>query len=419
MVLGKESVITHNPGFLCTVKVLILHQHFRTPYHGGAIRSWYLGQALVERNHQVVIIGSHSERRYRRETIDGMEVHFLPVPYDNRFGFFRRSLAFIQYLIRAVRLAGTLKNVDLCYAMSVPLTVGLAAWRIQRRWNIPFVFEVGDLWPDAPVDMGIVKNPLLKRWLFSLERKIYRSASGLVALSPAIRQSMETKSGRSDIEVVTNFADTEYFSSAGKDNTLEQRFGVEGKFVVSYIGAIGLANGLEHFVACAKSAQDAQLPLHFFLCGDGAMLETMVRLAEEEKLHNFSVVPFQTRDGIRDILNITDAVFISYKPFPILETGSPNKFFDGLAAGKLIIVNFGGWIAHEIESNRCGFRVDVNDSASFTSGIRGFVDNEALLKAFQRNARALAETRYSRRIMGERFVTHLESVMDDTRPGNF
>lgn len=364
----------------------------------------------MERNHRVVVITAHSAKRYQVDTVDGMEVHFLPIPYDNRFGFVKRIVAFLRFTRASVRLAQQFADFDLCYAMSVPLTVGIAARKIQRRHGIPFIFEVGDLWPDAPLQMGVFKGIPISRWLYALERRIYHSAHRIVALSPAIQEAIGQKSGRRDVDLISNMADTDFYQPSSKNNTLEKKFGVENSFVVAYIGAVGEANGLEHFIACARSAFDAALPIRFILCGDGARLPHIRSMADRQSLPNFSIVPFQTRGGVRDLLNVTDAVFISYKPVPILETGSPNKYFDGLAAGKLVITNFGGWIAHEIETCRCGVRLNVDDPADFVTAISPFLHSPALLKEFQLNARALAERKYARRILSERFVGILSEV---------
>jgi glycosyltransferase involved in cell wall biosynthesis len=126
-------------------------------------------------------------------------------------------------------------------------------------------------------------------------------------------------------------------------------------------------------------------------------------MVQQLQLSNFSILPFQNRDGVSQILNVADAVFVSYKPLPVLETGSPNKFFDGLAAGKMIIVNFGGWILKEIE-NHCGIFVDPLRPEDFVKKITPFLKDVNLLRGFQENARTLAETVYSRRLLGKKFA---------------
>jgi glycosyltransferase involved in cell wall biosynthesis len=386
------------------VKVLLLHQHFNTPAKGGAIRSYYLAKALVDAGIHVTVITAHADK-YKVESVEGIEVHFLCVPYDNRYGFYKRSVSFINYVWRTVSLARRLRGSDFCYAMSVPLTVGIAAMAIRMRHRIPFIFEVGDLWPDAPIQLGYIKNGLLKKLLYGLEKKIYNSARAIVALSPAIESAIKQKvSAKKNVHIIPNMSDTDFFRLQPKNSILQRSFKVENKFVVSYIGAIGVANGLHHFVDCARASKAAGLPVQFFLCGEGAELPALRQMVLDEALDNFTIIPFQNREGVRELLKVTDATFISYQPISILETGSPNKYFDGLAAGKLIIVNFGGWIKDEIEVNRCGFYVDQNSEGDFVKKITPFLYSEKLVKHYQLASRTLAENSYSRAMLSEKFV---------------
>jgi glycosyltransferase involved in cell wall biosynthesis len=323
------------------VNVLILHQHFNTPSKGGPLRSYYLAQALVDFGYKPIVLTVHNEGRYRVENVKGIEVHYIPVPYDNSFSFFKRSVSFLRYVIAVIQMSARFRAVKVCYAISTPLTVGLAALYIKKRWRIPYIFEVGDLWPDAPIDLGYVKNIFLKKSLLSLERKIYHGASAIVALSPAIKEAIEKKIAGKKIHLIPNMADTEFNKPVVKPPHLIDKFDVADKFVASYSGALGAANGLEHILRCALESQEHKLPVHFLVCGEGAMKPLLMTMASAMRLENLSFIPFQNRDGVKDVLDVSDAVMVSYKPASILETGSPNKYFDGLAAGKMIIINFG------------------------------------------------------------------------------
>ena len=387
------------------MKVLILHQHFNTPQRGGALRSYYLAKALTDHGIETVVITGHNEKEERTEYIEAIEVHYLPIAYENRFGFYKRSESFINYIIKSIRVAKTLKGVDVCYAMSVPLTIGLAALWLKKLHKIPYIFEVGDLWPDAPVQIGVIKNYFFKQALYSLEKTIYEQAQSVVALSPMIKDAVVKKASGTTVHLIPNMADTEFYIPEFKDAALENKFGVSNKFVVSYIGAIGYANGLDYFLECARNCQRASLPIHFLLCGDGGMAKRLQRSAQTIPLNNLSFIPFTNREGVKEVLNVTDASFICYRHLPILETGSPNKYFDGLAAGKLIVVNFGGWIKDEIENYSCGFYSDSEQPTDFTKKIQVYINNPVLLKQSQLASRKLAEEKYSRVKLSEAFST--------------
>ena len=382
----------------------MLHQHFNTPLTGGALRSYYLAKALVDRKIEVAVVTGYNGKKYKRENVEGIDVHYLPVPYDNKFGFWKRSFSFLRYNLGAIRLAGKVSNVKICYAISLPLTIGMVAYWIKVRHGIKYIFEVGDLWPDAPIQMGFVNNYFLKRFLYGLEEFIYRNASSVVGLSPAIKNSIEKRIPGKKVHLIPNMADTEFYFPAAKDDDLLGKLNVPRKLTVSYIGAVGLANGLDYYVECARACQNASVPVHFILCGEGALLEYFKRIVSQLGLKNFSIVPFQDREGVRDVMNVTDVAFICYKPLPVLETGSPNKYFDGLAAGKMIAINFGGWIKDEIEDKGCGIYADPRFPTDFVKKIQAFVLDSEKLRECQQASRLLAETKYSREILSARFA---------------
>ena len=401
------------------MKVLILHQHFKTPQGGGAIRSYYLAKALIESGTRTVVITAHNGTGHITKDVEGIEVHYLPVPYDNRFGFYRRVLSFYRFVLKSVRVAAQHRDADVCYAISTPLTTGLAARWIARKFKVPYIFEVGDLWPDAPVEMGFIRNPVIKSLLFRMEKMIYKEAASIVALSEPIRAAILRKIPGRRVDVIPNMADTEFFQPEEKQPELESSFGVTGKLVVSYIGALGVANGLDYLLECAAASQRAELPVHFLICGDGAMSGTLKESAHKLGLLNLTFIPFQNRQGVRQIMNVTDANFVSYLPVKILETGSPNKYFDGLAAGKLTIINFGGWIEDEIERERCGIR--LAHAEDFVGAITPFLNERALLARYRAAARALALEKYSRTELSKRFtriVVEWKSEHPGANPGN-
>ncbi|MBL7852292.1 MAG: glycosyltransferase family 4 protein [Cyclobacteriaceae bacterium] len=386
------------------MNILLIHQHFNTPESGGAIRSYYLASALVNKGHRVTVITSGACSQGRHDTVEGIEVVYLAIPYNNRFNFLARSLAFLRFAFAAVRAAAPYRHYDFCYAISVPLTVGWCAQWLKWRYGMPYWFEVGDLWPDAPIELGFIRNRLFKGFLRRAEASIYRGAFGVVALSEPIRRAVLGKVPGCRVELIPNMADCDFYTPQTKDPNLETRWGKAGNFVIAYIGALGMANGLHHLIACALAAQRSNLPVTLLVCGDGAMLDELKASVAHQELSNVVFTGFVNRDGVREIMKETDAVFVSYLPSPILETGCPNKYFDGLASGKLIIVNFGGWIRTETEQAGCGVFVDQSDPHAFVRQLEPFIRDPSRLAEAQRRARHLGEERYSRRQLGDDFA---------------
>ncbi len=241
----------------------------------------------------------------------------------------------------------------------------------------------------------------MKSTLYSVERTTYRKAEKVIALSQPIKDAILKKAPEANVITIPNIADCEFYQPTPRHDP--------NKFVISYIGATGLANGLDYLLECANLVRKAELPVRFIVCGTGALLERLKKDAKRLDLKNITFTGFVDREGVRDVMKITDAVFVCYKDRPILETGSPNKFFDGLAAGKLIVINFGGWIRKEVEENKCGVAASKSDPSDFIRKIRTFITDPDLLKEYQMNARRLAEQKYDRKILIKQWVNSLLS----------
>ena len=385
------------------MKILILHQHYKDPAKGGAIRSYYLATALVNAGHQVTVLSAHAQGGQQFLHPEGFEVVMLAVPYKNEFTFWKRSVAFLRFAFAIVRQGGRFRGYDLCYAISTPLTIGLPAWWLKIRYGIPFLFEVGDLWPEVPIQLGFIKSPLLQMVLRAFEKQMYHQARAIVALSPAIQTAVQIRAPRRTVHFIPNMADTDFYRPEEKLPETERKFGVEKRFVVSYLGALGYANGLDFLLECANACRKAGAPVHFLVGGEGAHASRLRDTAKRMQLPNVSFLGMLTRDQVREVLAVTDAVLISYRSEPILETGSPNKYFDGLAAGKLVIINFSGWIRSEIEREQCGLWVNPQQPSEFVRKLEIFWQQPAQLKTHKACARNLALSAYARTILSQKF----------------
>lgn len=390
------------------MKVLYIHQYFRTPEEGGAIRSYYLAKGMVDNGIEVELITSHNKKYEEVKNIEGIKVHYLPVFYDNTLSFFKRVKAFYRFMKLARKKARAIKNIDVCYATSTPLTIGLSAMRIKKELRIPYYFEVRDMWPEAPVQMGVIKNRWLKAYLERLEKRVYQNADKIVALSPGIKEQIASRQPSKLIEVIPNMSDIEFFKPEAKDPKLEALFNVEGKMVVSYFGAIGLANHLEYLLAAANAALKANLPIKFLIIGMGSQVERLKYLVKHFDLTNVRFFQFQNKHNLKRLLNVTDAAYVSFARKPILETNSPNKFFDALASGKLIITNTRGWVKDICEQNSCGFYYDPNKPEDFVEKIQPFMKSKEQLMDFQLNSRKVGETQFSKNAQIEKLMAILK-----------
>ena len=391
------------------MKIIYLHQYFNLPEDGGSLRSYFLARALVENNHVVEIITSTNRKHYSKKETENIIIHYLPVFYDNQLGVLGRLWSFLKFTWQSYSLATKIRDVDLVYATSTPLTIGITALLLKRRKKTPYFFEVRDLWPQAPIELGFIKNAIFKKTLYYLEKKMYLHANRIIALSPGIQESIQTKVPDKEVLLIPNMADCDFFQFLEKDDILQEKYFMKGKFVITYFGTVGYANHLEYLLEIASFFKERSLnEVVFLIVGKGARLEHIKKQTKEKKLINIRFLSHTNKSEIREILNISDACYISFLQKPVLETTSPNKFFDALAAGKLCIVNTKGWLKDLVEENQCGFYANPENPHDFYNQILPYIQNHQLLKDASQNARNLAENHFSVKKLSSYFLSIFE-----------
>ncbi|MFN3403222.1 MAG: glycosyltransferase family 4 protein [Cytophagaceae bacterium] len=392
------------------MKILYIHQYYKTPEEGGAIRSYNISKALVKAGHDVELITSHNEKFYNVKTIEGVKIHYLPVYYDNKLGNFDRIVAFFKFAGKAVRLVNRHFYPDICYVTSTPLTVGIIALFLKFWKKVPFIFEVRDLWPKVPIEMQAIHDPFMKSLALRLEKRLYNKAEAIVALSPAAANEIKMKAPGKSVYCIPNFSDTEFFQPAAANISKQNYHEAEGKFVITYFGAAGRANGLHFLINAAAASSHNKLPVQFYIAAQGSELDKIKRRVEMENLTNVKFLPYMNKKELKGLLDISDASYISFLDIKALETGSPNKFFDSLAAGKITIVNFGGWIAELVESRKTGFYYSPYNTKEFVEKLKMLIEDKVLAAQFKINSRKLAEEKFSEEKMTQEVIKVIEGM---------
>jgi len=382
------------------MKILYIHQYFKTPEEGGAIRSWHIASGLVQAGHEVHVITSHNKPEQITTFINGIRVTYLPIAYDNSFGFFKRTFSFLRFMFFSYNFSKRILNIDLCYATSTPITVGIIALLLKRNKNIPYIFEVRDLWPEAPIQMGAIKNSLLKYLLLKIEKTIYARAKKIIALSPSMKDCIVKTCTDKEVVVIPNIADCAFFQHDEKNKVLEKALGIEDAFVVSYIGSAGPSNNLMYLVdIIAYCKKTHKTDLFFIIQAAGSELQYIQDEVKKIDYPFVKFLPYSNKYGVKELLNLSDAIYISFDSKPILQTNSPNKFFDALAAGRLAIINTEGWLKEIIEKENIGFYANPQSPEDFIKKIQPYINNKTRLHTSQKNARRVAEDFFSTDIL--------------------
>jgi glycosyltransferase involved in cell wall biosynthesis len=404
--------------------VLYFHQYFATRRRSTATRSYELARRLVERGHRVTIVSRDTRRLESgrvdapegklvgRETVDGINVLYLNIPYANRYPKPLRLASFTAFTI-AASVAGALeRKPDVVFASSTPLTVGLAGLVTARAKRVPFVFEIRDLWPAVPVQLGALRSGAAIKSAEWLERRLYSGAERIVVLSEGSREELERRGIPDEkLVLIPNAADLDVFRPDIADEDFRGRHGLEGRFVALYAGAMGKANGLDQLVDAADALRrwgDERVTI--VALGDGGERPRLEERAAELGLTNLRFLPPVPKEELAGVVGAADVTLTIFAPHPILETNSPNKFFDSLAAGKPVVVNLGGWLRRLVEEHDAGVWVPGGNAEALAGALSALAANPAQVDRMGRNARALAEREFGRDEMADRLARTLEDA---------
>ena len=409
-------------GFIINMKIIYLHQYFNTPKMPGGTRSYEMARRFVAAGHEVHMITSRREyivdsRGWLEEFIDGIHVHWLAVPYSNKMDFKARVLAFLKFAvastIKACKVGG-----DVIFATSTPLTIALPAVYAAKRLRKPMVFEVRDLWPELPIAVGVLQNPILKiggRWL---EKFAYKHAEHVVALSIGMKKGI-VKSGYppEKIAVIPNSCDINFFRGSQNEGQafLDTHSELQGGPLVLYAGTLGLINGVGYLVdiACAMLLIDPAV--RFLIVGDGkeqTQIEEKAAIAGvlEKNLWMMPSVPKSEMPNLLSAATVAISLFIN---LPEMWNNSANKFFDALAAGRSIMINHEGWQANLIREAGAGLVVPPTDAVQSARMLHNFLSNPDQIKKAGQAALHLAKTRFDIDDLANNLLTVLQKVHDE------
>ncbi len=403
------------------MKIIYIHQHFSTRRGATGTRSYEMALRLLAAGHQVSMIcgayaagdaPANSADRITEQDVDGIHVIRVPEPYGNEMGFARRLMAFGRFARTATRIVCSLK-ADLVLATSTPLTVGIPGMKGARKLDVPFVFEVRDLWPEGAIVAGVLRNPLLIWYARRLERRLYHAADRIIALAPGIQEGIcRTGISPERITMIPNSCDLDLFRPS--DEVLrDDRFGAPEDFRLVYTGAHGLLNGLDAILDAALELKRRGVGgVRFVFIGQGAQRQRLIDRCRQEGLEDWvSWVASIPKQELARVLPGMNAGMMVLKNIPMLYyTTSPNKFFDYIACGLPVLNNYPGWLADMIGEHRCGRVVPPDDPRAFADAVAWMLENRSELQAMGRRGRQLAESQFSRDRLGDRFVRTLEEA---------
>lgn len=381
----------------------------------GGSRAYEMARRLVSSGHEVHMVTSYrlqdiKDTGWFKTEEAGIHVHWLPVPYTNHMGYTNRIKSFFRFAIRAAQKAASLDG-DVIFATSTPLTIALPGAYAARRNRIPMVFEVRDLWPELPIAIGALKDPVSRWAARRLERFAYRHAARVVALSPGMAEGVVRTGYPEDrISIIPNSADLNLFSY---DSERADRFRREHPElgtgpVVLYAGTLGRINGVVYMVHLAAHVREKHPEIRFVVIGSGQEEEHIQAVAREHGVYadNFFMYPRLPKKDVVDAFSAASIVTSWFIDLPEMEANSANKFFDGLASGTAIAINYGGWQAELLRETGAGVILS-RDYEEAATQLVDLLNDSVRLERAGNAARKLAEDRFSR----DELAAKLEQIL--------
>ena len=357
--------------------ITIVNQYIGSPYHGMEYRHYYLAKNLIEKGYKVTLIsGSYShlfstlpkvEGNFTKENIDGVDYIWVKVPsYKSS-----KSIGRIWNMLYFAWKLNFLKEIELSHILVsspslFPVKIG---YKLAKKFNTKFLFEVRDIWPLTLVELSSLSysNPLIKLMHY-YEKFAYKNSDKVISLLPTAREHYEMQGMNSDKFVyLPNGIEVKEKKVKPLSNTVLNKI-PKDKFTIAYSGTVGIANNLDYLIDVANELKDNR-EIDFIILGDGGEKIRLKNRIKELKLTNFTFIDAVTKEEVGAFLEYIDVAFISLLPEKLFRFGvSPNKVFDYMYAKKPIIwaIEAGNNLVQEAN---CGIGVPLDNIQALKESI--------------------------------------------------
>jgi colanic acid biosynthesis glycosyl transferase WcaI len=410
------------------MKILYVSQYFPPEMGAPAARAGELARYWSRAGHHVTILTAFPNhptgvvaREYRdqfrrlvvREKINDVNVvRSWLLPFPNRKAY-ERILNYSSFCLSAASTGSFLPRPDVVIATSPQLLVGLSGWWLARWKRVPFIFEVRDLWPESLFAVGMgLETSALQRSLSKIAGFLYRHCDRVVVVTPAFEDYLieRWRVPREKISVIENGVETQLFAPT-TEAALKNELGMEGKFVVSYIGTMGMAHGLETVVEAASQLRDTNPEIVFLLLGEGAEKERIAARVRERRLDNIHILDQQPHEKIPAYICASDVCLVPLKKTELFKTVIPTKMLEFMSCARPVILGVEGQARTIIEQARAGLAIEPENSAALASAIRHLAANRGLGEELGRNGREHIVRKFSRQHTAEKYIRVMEKLL--------
>jgi colanic acid biosynthesis glycosyl transferase WcaI len=408
------------------VKILYVSQYFPPEMGAPAARAAELSRHWARMGHDVTVLTGFpnhptgevpAEWRSRLRGLVWNEiVHGVHVvrtwlwPLPNRKAH-ERIRNYASFWLSASLRGLTLQKPDVVIGTSPQLLVALSGWWLAWWKRVPFVFEVRDLWPESLAAVGAGgEGSALHRTLSAIAGFLYRRSHHIVVVTAAFKDHLiqNWKVPAQKISVVENGVETDLFRSCAPAIVP----GTEGRFVICYIGTMGLAHGLETLIAAAEKLQQSFPHAMFLMIGEGAEKERIVELAATRGLTNICFLNQQPREQIPAYIAGSDICLVMLKKAELFKTVIPTKLLEYIACEKPVIVAVDGQARQIVEEAGAGIFVEPDDGNALAAAITVLAADPEERRRMGIRGRQYIVSRFSREQTARTYISVLEDMED-------
>lgn len=363
-------------------------------------------------NHPTGIIRPEYRGEFvKREQVEGIDLLRTWVYCAANKGFFRRVLNFFSFFFSSLILGALMtRRPDVVVGTSPQFFCAVAAYYLSRIKRVPFVFEVRDIWPQSAIEMGVLKNRWLIRALEAIEMHLYTQAALIVPVAESTREYLLGKGVAPEkIKIITNGVDAGYLASDSiAPEEVRRQLGLEGKFVVSYIGTHGMAHALEVVLNVAERFRHDP-GLHFLFVGEGAEKAKLKQMAAALSLTNLTFLDQQSRERLLGYYRASDVSLVPLRRLTIFRKVLPSKLFELMGVGCPIICSVEGEAARLVEQAEAGLCIEPESADALFAAINRLRTEPELRNRMKANGQQFVKTHYLRSVLAEKYL----SVIND------
>jgi colanic acid biosynthesis glycosyl transferase WcaI len=375
-------------------------------------------------NHPTGVVPDQWRPRLRRlayrEKVDGVTIYRTWLwPLPNRKAH-ERMRNYASFFLSAALRGLALPRPDVIIASSPQLLVGLSGWWLSFIRHVPLVFEVRDLWPESLVAVGAgQENSLLHTALSKIARFLYERANLIAVVTPAFKEHLilRWRVPAEKIAVIENGVETDLFkpADASAAHAVRSDLGAESRFLVCYVGTMGMAHGLETLLDAAATLQRENPKVLFLLVGEGAEKERIKALASSRQLANVKFFDQQPREKIPALISASDACLVLLKKTDVFKTVIPTKMLEFMSCERSVILAVDGQARQILEEAGAGLVIEPENADSLAQAIIQLSSNPELREVFGKKGRAYIVEKFSRSRTAERYIEVLSALIDPRR----